>query len=47
MAMYLGECLVYTIMLISKWSSGAFLWYIKQQVMEFSHNISKRMLTFQ
>jgi hypothetical protein len=29
MAMYLGECLVYTIMLIGQWSSNAFLWYIR------------------
>jgi hypothetical protein len=47
MAMYLGECPVYTIMLISQWSINAFLWYIRKQVMEFSHNVSKRMLTFQ
>jgi hypothetical protein len=47
MAMYLGECPVYTIMLISRWSSNTFLWYIRKQVMEFSHNVSKRMLNFQ
>jgi hypothetical protein len=47
MAMYLGKCLVYTIMLIGQWSSDAFLQYIRKQVMEFSHNVSKRMLTFQ
>jgi hypothetical protein len=47
MAMYLGECPVYTIMLIGQWSSNALLWYIRKQVMEFSHNVSKRMLTFQ
>ncbi len=46
MAMYLGECLVYTIMLISRWSSNAFLRYIWKQVMEFSHNVSKKMLCF-
>ncbi len=46
MAMYLGG-LVYTIMLIGQWSSNAFLWYIRKQVMEFSHNVSKRTLTFQ
>jgi hypothetical protein len=39
MAMYLGECPVYTIMLIGRWSSDAFLWYILKQVMEFSHNV--------
>jgi hypothetical protein len=47
MAMYLGECPVYTNMLISRWSSNAFFRYIRKQVMEFSHNVSKRMLTFQ
>ena len=47
MAMYLGECPVYTIMLIGRWSSDAFLRYIRKQVMEFSHNVSKRMLKFQ
>jgi hypothetical protein len=46
MAMYLGECPVYTIMLIGQYSSDAFLRYIRRQVMEFSHNVSKRMLTF-
>ena len=46
MAMYLGECPVYTIMLISHWSSDAFLRYIQKQVMEFSHNVSKKMLRF-
>jgi hypothetical protein len=47
MAMYLGKCPVYTVMLIGCWSSDAFLQYIRKQVMEFSHNISKRMLKFQ
>ena len=47
MAMYLGECPVYTIMLIGRWSSDTFLQYIRKQVMEFSHNVSKRMLKFQ
>ncbi len=46
MAMYLGECLAYTIMLIGCWSSNAFLRYIWKQVMEFSHNVSKKMLCF-
>ncbi len=46
MAMYLGECPVYTIMLIGRWSSNAFLWYIQKQVMEFNHNVSKKMLRF-
>jgi hypothetical protein len=46
MAMYLGKCPVNTIMLIGWCSSDAFLRYIQKQVMEFSHNISKKMLRF-
>jgi hypothetical protein len=47
MAMYLGDCLVYTIMLIGRWSSDTLWWYIRKQVIDFSHNVSKRMLFFQ
>ena len=47
MAMYLGECPVYTIMMIGRWSSDAFLRYIRKQVEQFSHNVSKRMLRFE
>ncbi len=47
MAMYLGECPVYTIMMIGRWSSDAFLRYIRKQVEQFSHNVSKRMIQFQ
>jgi hypothetical protein len=46
MAMYLLECLVYTIMIIGHWSSNAFLRYIQKQIMEFSHKVSKKMLCF-
>jgi hypothetical protein len=46
MAMYLGECPVYTIMLIGRWSSDASLRYIRKQVEQFSHNVSKRMIQF-
>jgi hypothetical protein len=46
MAVYLGECPVYTIILIDCWSSDAFLRYIQKQVMESSHNLSKKMLRF-
>jgi hypothetical protein len=45
-AMYLGKCPVYTIMLVGWWSGNAFLHYIQEEVMEFSHNISKKMLSF-
>ncbi len=47
MAMYLGECPVFMIMLISCWSSDAFLCYIRKQEMEFSQNVAKRMLSCQ
>jgi hypothetical protein len=46
MAMYLGKCSLYTIMLIDQWSSNAFLHYICKQVMQFSHKVSKKMLCF-
>ena len=47
MAMYLGKCPAYTIMLIGQWSSDAFLQYICKQVMAFSQNIAKKVLTLQ
>ena len=47
MAMYLGECPVYTIMMIRRWSSDAFLQCIQKQVEQFSHNVSQQMLKFQ
>ena len=47
MAMYVGECPFYMIMLIGRWSSDAFSWYICKQVMEFSQNVAKKMLTLQ
>ena len=47
MAMYLGECPVFMIMLIGCWSSDAFLRYIRKQVMEFSQNVAKKMLSCQ
>ena len=34
------------IMLIGRWSSDAFLRYIRKQVEQFSRNVSKNMLTF-
>jgi hypothetical protein len=47
MAMYLGECPVYTIMMIGRWSSDAFLRYIRKQIEQFSHNVSCKMLKFE
>jgi hypothetical protein len=46
-ATYLGECSVFMIMLIGRWSSDAFLRYIREQVMEFSQNAVKGMLSCQ
>jgi len=45
MAMYLSGVPVYTIMLLGRWSSDAFLHYIRKQVKEFSLGISKKMIT--
>lgn len=45
MAMYLAGVPVYTIMLLGRWSSDAFLHYIHKQVKEFSNGVSKKMLT--
>jgi len=47
MAMYLGECPVFVMMMIGRWSSDAFLRYIRKQVEQFSHNVSSRMLRFE
>jgi hypothetical protein len=37
---------IYTIMLIGRWSSNAFLRYIRKQVEQFLWNVAKKMLTF-
>jgi len=44
MSMYLSGVPVFTIMLIGRWSSDAFLRYIRKQVQEFSAEVSKRMI---
>ena len=44
MAMYLDEVSVFSIMMIGRWQSDAFLRYIRKQVEQFSHNVSKRMI---
>ncbi len=46
MEMYLGEIPVYTIMLIGRWLSDAFLCYICKQAKQFLQNVTKRMLNF-
>ena len=43
MAMFLGGC-VFLIMMIGRWSSDAFLRYIRKQVEEFNHDVSRKML---
>ena len=47
MSMFLGEAHVFVIMMIGRWSSDAFLRYIRKQVEQFSHNVSRRMLKFE
>ncbi len=47
MEMNLAGVPVYTIMLIGRWSSNAFLGYIREQVEQFLWHILKQMLTFQ
>ena len=44
MAMFLEQVLVYTIMMLGRWSSDAFPKYIRKQVEQFSHNASKRII---
>lgn len=47
MAMYLAGVPVFTIMLIGRWSSDAFLRYIRRQVLQFSAGVSRRMVSDQ
>ena len=44
MAMYLNLIPVCTIMLLGRWSSDAFLRYIRKQVAEFSKGVSRKMI---
>jgi hypothetical protein len=44
MAMYLNGIPVYTIMLLGRWSSDAFLRYILKQVSEFSRGVARKMI---
>jgi len=44
MAMYLSGMPVFTILLLGRWSSKAFLCYIRKQVQEFSSGISTKMI---
>jgi hypothetical protein len=47
MAMYLADVPIFSIMLIGRWLSAAFLKYIRKQVQEFSKGISSKMLEVQ
>ena len=44
MAMFLSGLPVYMIMLMGRWSSDAFLRYIRKQVEQFSHDVSSKMI---
>jgi hypothetical protein len=44
MAMYLNGVPVYTIMLLGRWSSNAFLRYIRKQVESFGSGVSSKMI---
>jgi hypothetical protein len=45
MAMFLGGCPVFLIIMIGRWSSDTLLCYIWKQVEEFNHNVSQKMPT--
>lgn len=45
MAMFMGGLPVYMIMLMGRWSSDAFLRYIRKQIEQFSHDVSAKMIT--
>ncbi len=45
MEMYLAGVPVYTIMVIGRWLSDAFLRYIQWQVEQFSKDVTQKMLT--
>ena len=44
MAMCLNNVPIYTIMLVGRWSSDAFIRYIRRQVQEFISNVSAKMI---
>jgi hypothetical protein len=47
MGMFLSGTPVYTIMLMGRWASDAFMRYIRKQVLSISHGIAAKMLTFE
>jgi hypothetical protein len=46
MGMFLAGMPMYTIMLMGRRSSDAFMHYIRKQVLSHSHDISAKMLTY-
>jgi hypothetical protein len=46
MGVFLAGTPVYTIMLMGRWSSDAFMQYIRKQVLSLSHGIAAKMLTY-
>jgi hypothetical protein len=47
MGMLLARAPVYTIMLMGRWTSDAFMRYLRKQVISLSHGIATKMLTFE
>jgi hypothetical protein len=47
MGMFLSGTPVYTIMLMGRWSSDAFMRYIRKQELSLSHGITAKMLTYE
>ena len=45
MALYLSKRAISTIMLLGRWSSDAFLLYVRRQVQEFSAGVSADMVS--
>jgi hypothetical protein len=46
MGMFLAGTPIYMIMLMGRWSLDTFMRYIRKQVLQLSHGISTRMLTY-
>jgi hypothetical protein len=47
MGMFLAGTPVYTIMLMGRWSSDAFMRYIRKEVLSLSHGLVAKMLTYE
>jgi hypothetical protein len=44
MAMHLGGCATFVIMITGRWKSAAFMEYIREQIAQFSEGVSQRMI---